>query len=107
MWVMILSVCVGVIMKVLVIVLACTFLSGSCLAATLFEDSGLSISSEYHVYSEMNNSKYSETGYIQNHSLLQFDLFGVNSIISNCDSNGNCLVQKNDKNDSSDVKSIN
>lgn len=107
MWVMILSVCVGVIMKGLVITLAASFICSSSFAATLFEDSGLSISSDYHVYSEMNNSKYSETGYTQNQSFLQFDLFGVNSIISNCDSNGNCLVQKNDKADSSEVKSVN
>ncbi len=94
-------------MKGLVICVAATILSGSSYAATLFENSGMSFSSDYHVYTEMNNEKYSETGFAQNQSFLQFDLFGVNSIISNCDSNGNCLVQKNDKSENSEVKSIN
>ena len=95
------------IMKGLVICVAAAILSGSSYAATLFENSGMSLSSDYHVYTEMNNEKYSETGIAQNQSFLQFDLFGVNSIISNCDSNGNCLVHKNGKSENPEVKSIN
>ena len=96
-----------IIMKGLVICVAATILSGSSYAATLFENSGLSLNSDFHVYSEMNNEKYSESGFAKNQSFLQFDLFGVNSIISNCDSNGNCLVHKNDKAENPEVKSIN
>lgn len=94
-------------MKGLVVCLVAAVISSSSYAATLFEKSGLSFSNEFHAYSEMNNAKYSETGYTQNQSFLEFDLFGVNSIISNCDSNGNCLVQKNEKTENSEVKSVN
>ncbi|WP_143098584.1 hypothetical protein [Succinivibrio dextrinosolvens] len=94
-------------MKALGVCLAVAVFSSSSFAATLFEKSGLSLSNDFHVYSQMNNEKYSETGYVNNQSFMQFDLFGVNSIISNCDSNGNCLVQKNEKTDNPDVKSVN
>ncbi|SFK51147.1 hypothetical protein SAMN04487865_10953 [Succinivibrio dextrinosolvens] len=96
-----------IIMKGLVVCLAAAVISSSSYAATIFEKSGLSLNNDFHAYSEMNNAKYSETGYTQNQSFLEFDLFGVNSIISNCDSNGNCLVQKNEKTDNSEVKSVN
>ncbi len=98
--------CVGDVMKSLVVCCAVMF-SCSTYAATVFEDSGLSLESDFNVYTDMNNEKYSEATSVQNQSFLQFDLFGVNSIISNCDANGNCLVQKKEVKEQSDVKSVN